>query len=134
MVVVAGARENVISAGWLFAFAAGAVWLAVLSARRSDQPQRWALLAAGWLSLAGTVLLIWPGVVATAAIAWVAPLLLLALVIWMTLRVRRELHSRIRPWLVYPLFAVIACGAMAGVYETVQETLDRRAHPMHGQL
>jgi pimeloyl-ACP methyl ester carboxylesterase len=134
MVVVAGARENVISAMVLFAFGGGAALLAVLSARRSDQPQRWALIAAGWLALAGVVLLIWPGVVATAAIAWVAPVLLLALVVWMTLRVRRELHSRIGPWLIYPLFALIACAALGGVYETVQETLDRGAHPMHGQL
>jgi pimeloyl-ACP methyl ester carboxylesterase len=134
MVVVPGARENVISAAVIFAFAAGAALLAVLSAGRSDQPQRWALTAAGWLALAGTVLLIWPGVVATAAIAWLAPVLLLALVVWMTLRVRRELHSRIRPWLLYPVFAVIACAAIAGGYETVQESLDRGAHPMRGQL
>jgi pimeloyl-ACP methyl ester carboxylesterase len=134
MIVVPGARENVISAAVLFAFAAGAALLGVLSARRSDQPQRWALIAAGWLALAGTLLLIWPGVVATAGIAWVAPVLLLALVVWMTLRVRRELHSRIRPWLMYPVFAAIACAAIGGIYETVQETLDRRAHPMHGQL
>jgi pimeloyl-ACP methyl ester carboxylesterase len=134
ILVVPGARENVISAVVMFAFAAGAALLAVLSARWSEQPQRWALIAAGWLALAGTVLLIWPGVVSTPGIAWVAPVLLLASVVWMTLRVRRELHSRIRPWLVYPVFAVIACAALGGVYETVQESLDRGAHPMRGQL
>jgi len=134
MVVVAGARENVISAAVLLAFAAGAALLGLLSARRSDQPQRWAMMAARWLALAGTLLLLWPGLVATAAIAWVAPVLLLALVVWMTLRVRRELNSRIRAWLIYPLFAVIALAAFAGAYETVQESLERRAHPMHGQL
>src|SRR5688500_15664405 len=80
VVVVAGARENVISAAVLLAFAAGALLLAVLSARLSDQPQRWGLIAAGWLALAGILFLIWPGVVSTAAIAWVAPVLLLALV------------------------------------------------------
>jgi pimeloyl-ACP methyl ester carboxylesterase len=134
LVVFGGARENVISAAVLFAFAAGAALLARLSARKSDQPQRWALIAAGWLALAGALFLIWPGVVATGAIAWVAPVLLLALVVWMTVRVRRELHSRIRPWLVYPVFAVITCASLGGVYETVQETLDRSAHPMGGQL
>ncbi len=134
LVVFGGARENVISAAVLFAFAAGAALLARLSARKSDQPQRWALMVAAWLALAGALLLIWPGVVATAAIAWVAPVLLLALVVWMTRRVRRELHSRIRPWLVYPVFAVIFCAAIGGVYEAVQETRDRGAHPMHGQL
>jgi len=134
LVVVAGARENVISAAVLFAFAAGAALLGVLSAGRSDQPQRWALIAAGWLALAGTVLVIWPGVVATEAIAWVAPVLLLALVVWMTRRVRRELHSRIRPWLIYPVFALIACAALAAGYETMQESRDRGAHRMSGQL
>jgi pimeloyl-ACP methyl ester carboxylesterase len=134
LVVFAGARENVISGAVLLAFAAGAVLLGVLSARRSDQPQGWALMAAGWIALAGTVLFIWPGVVATAGIAWVAPVVLLALVVLMTLRVRRELHSRIRAWLVYPVFAVIACAALGGVYETVQENLDRGGHPMRGQL
>jgi len=114
LLVFGGAREHVISAAVLFAFAAGAALLARLSTRRSDQPQRWALIAAGWLALAGIVFVIWPRVVATAAIAWVAPVLLLALVVWMTQRVRRELHSRIRPWLVYPVFAVIACAAIAG--------------------
>jgi pimeloyl-ACP methyl ester carboxylesterase len=133
-IVVPGARENVISAAVLFAFAAGAALLGVLSAGRSDQPQGWALIAAGWLALAGTVLLIWPGVVATEAIAWVAPVLLLTLVVWMTKRVRRELHSRVRPWLIYPVFGVVAGAAIGAGYETVQESLDRGAHPMNGQL
>ncbi len=134
ILVVPGARENVISTAVLFGFAAGLVLLGWLSARRSEQPQRWARTAAGWLALAGAVFLVWPGVVETAVLAWVAPLMLLALVVWMTRRVRRELHSRIRPWLVYPVFAVLAFAAIAGEYETLQESLDRRAHPMHGQL
>lgn len=134
MLVVPGARENVISAAVLFGFAAGTALLGLLSARRSDQPQRWALLAAGWLTLAGAVLLIWPGLVATAAIAWVAPVLLLALVVWMTRRVRRELHSRIRAWVIYPVFAVLTVAALTSGCETVRESLDARAHPMHGQL
>ncbi len=134
VMVVPGARENVISAAVLFAFAAGGGLLGVLSARRSDQPQRWALMAAGWVALAGTLLLIWPGVVATAAIAWAAPVLLFALVVWMTLRVRRELHSPVRAWLVYPCFVVIACAALGAIYETVQESRELRAFPMPGRL
>ena len=134
LVVVPGAKENVISAAVLLAFAAGAALLGLLSRRWSDQPQRWAPVAATRLALAATLLLVWPGVVATVAIGWVAPILLFALVVWMTLRVRRELHSRIRPWLVYPVLATSACAAVAALYETVQETLDRRSHHMGGQL
>ena len=119
MVTVAGARENVISAAVIFAFAVGSALLGVLSTRWSDQPQRWALIAAGWLSLAGIVLLLWPAVVSTAALAWVAPVLLLALVAWMVMRVRRDLNSRICPWVIFPVFAFIACAAIAGGYETV---------------
>lgn len=134
IVVVAGARENVISAAVIFAYAAGAMLLGVLSARWSDQPQRWALIAAGWLALAGTVLLIWPGVVSTAAIAWVAPPLLMALVVWMFMCVRRELNTLIRPLLIYPVFAVVAFAALASGYETVRESLDRSSQHMSGQL
>jgi len=57
-IVVPGAHENVISAAVILAFALGAGLLAMLSARRSDQPQRWALIAAGWLALAGISLVV----------------------------------------------------------------------------
>jgi pimeloyl-ACP methyl ester carboxylesterase len=134
LVVAAGARENMITAAVLFAFAAGTALLAVLSTRNSDQPQRWAWVAAGWLSIGGIVLVTWPGVVATEAIAWMAPVLLLAFVVWMTLRVRRELHSRVRPLVVYPVLAVTAVAAIAAGLETAQEWLDRRSSRMSGQL
>ncbi len=134
ILVVPGARENVIAAAVLFAFAAGAALLAGLSARRSDQPQRWARTVAGWLAVAGALLAMWPGVVATDAIAWVAPVLLLALAGWMTIRVRRELHSRIRIWLVYPVFAVVALAAVAAGYETGREALERGTPPAAGRL
>jgi pimeloyl-ACP methyl ester carboxylesterase len=134
LVVVPGAAENVIAAVVLFALATGATLLSMLSARWSDQPQRWALRAAGGLALAGTLLLLWPDVVTTAAFAWGAPLLLLALVGWTTLRVRRDLDSRVRAWLVYPVLSVSAFAAVAGGYEALQEPLDRRANPMSGQL
>jgi len=134
LVVVAGAREHVIDAALLLSFAAGAFLLSILSARLSDQPQRWASLLAGWLALAGIVLLLWPGLVATAAIAWIAPLLLLALVVWLTRRIHRELHSRVRLWLVYPVCAGVAILAIVALLETVLEVRDARAHPMQGEL
>jgi pimeloyl-ACP methyl ester carboxylesterase len=68
------------------------------------------------------------------ALNWVWPPVLLALVIWMFIRARSQLHSRSRFWLLYPVFAVLALAAVGGGYETVREALDADAYPMTGQL
>jgi pimeloyl-ACP methyl ester carboxylesterase len=47
---------------------------------------------------------------------------------------RRDLQSRTRAWLLYPVFAVIALGAVAGAYETIQERLDKSRYDMPGEL
>ena len=39
---------------------------------------------------------------------WVWPPALLALVIWMVVRAHRQLRSRSRRWLLYPVIAVLA--------------------------
>jgi pimeloyl-ACP methyl ester carboxylesterase len=130
----AGAREHVISGVVLLAFALGWALLAVLSARWTDQPQRWAAVPAGVLALVGAGLLAWPGAVLHDGIGWLWPPVLLSLVAWMVVRVRRELRSRARPWLLYPLFGVMALAAVAGAYETGRESSDRRAFPIPGQL
>src|SRR5207302_1427883 len=59
---------------------------------------------------------------------------LLALAIWMTLQAHRQLHSRTRRWLLYPVIAVMALASVGGGYETVREHLDASAYPMTGQL
>jgi hypothetical protein len=57
-----------------------------------------------------------------------------ALAIWMTLQAHRQLHSRTRRWLLYPVIAVLALASVGGGYETLREHLDARAYPMRGQL
>jgi pimeloyl-ACP methyl ester carboxylesterase len=64
---------------------------------------------------------------------WVWPPALLALVVWMVVRARRQLRSRSRRWLLYPVFALMAVAAIGGGYETVAEALDEDP-PMPGQL
>jgi pimeloyl-ACP methyl ester carboxylesterase len=49
-------------------------------------------------------------------------------------RVHRDLHSRTRGWVVYPLLGVYALSALGGGYQTVGEFLDRRMHVAPGQL
>jgi pimeloyl-ACP methyl ester carboxylesterase len=127
------ATENVLTGVVLLAFALGWALLAVLSARFSDQPQRWALAPAAFMAVAGLVAL--SGLDAVQAVfAWVWPPVLFGLVVWMFLRVRRQLRSRAGQWLLYPVLAVLMVVAVGGGYETVRESLDARAYPMPGQL
>lgn len=129
----AGAAENVISGIVLLAFASGWALLAILS-RRTDQPQTWAAVPAGLMAICGLALIAWPSAVLYDGIGWVWPPALLALVAWMIIRSRRELRSRVRAWLLYPVFLVLALSGMGGLYETARERIDRDSLPMAGQL
>jgi pimeloyl-ACP methyl ester carboxylesterase len=132
--VFGGASENVVGGSALLGFALGWALLWRLSAQRTDQPQRWAAVPAATMAVTGVLMLVWPGVVTTAAFGWVWPAAMLALVVWMTVASRRQLRSRTRPWLLYPLFAIVAVAAVAGSYENVREVADRSAYPMTGQM
>jgi pimeloyl-ACP methyl ester carboxylesterase len=122
----AGADEHAITAAVLLGFAFGWLLLALLSARFGDRPQRWAAVPAAAMGLAGLGLLVLaPGAATLGALGWVWPAPLLALVVWMTLQVRRQPRSRTRPLVLYPLFAVLALVAVGGAFETVADSTDR---------
>ena len=127
-------RMNVLTGVVLLGFAFGWALLAVLSVRFSDQPQRWAAAPAVFLTLAGLISLLPPGSVVQNVFGWVWPPLLLGLVIWTILQAHRQLHSRTRRWVVYPLLVVLALSAIGGGYETVRESIDATAYPAPGQL
>jgi glucose dehydrogenase len=57
------------------------------------------------------------------------PPALLALVIWMLVRARRQLRSPSRRWLLHPVLAVLALASAGGGYQTVREAADARAYP-----
>lgn len=133
-VVFAGASENVISGSVLVAFGLGWLLLAVLSIRWTDQPQRWAVVPAAVFFAGGMLLLMWPGAVKVAALEWMWPPVLLALVVWMVIRARSRLRSRARAWLVYPVFATLAAAAVAALYESAEEMRARAMYPAPGQL
>jgi len=128
----AGAQENIISGVVLLAFAVGWALLAVLS-RWTDQPQMWASVPAGVMAVFGFGLVAWPNAVLHDWIGWLWPLVLLSLVAWMVVRAR-DLRSRTRYWLLYPVFGVLAFAAAGGLYEIGREASDRSAYPMPGQL
>ena len=62
--------------------------------RFSDQPQRWAVAPAAFMGVAGLASLSGSAAV-HAVLSWVWPPVLFGLVVWMFVRVRRELRSRI---------------------------------------
>lgn len=113
------AEENVLTGAVLLSFALGWGLLAGLSTRSSDQPQRWAVVPAVFMGLAGTVVLAEPAVPAAGALDWVWPPALLVLVVWVFLQARRQLFSRTRLWLLNPVLAVLAVAAIGGAYEVV---------------
>ena len=101
---VAGAPEYAITGTVLLAFGAGWALLATLSILWTAQPQRWAALPAGFMALAGAGLLVFaPGGAVIDALGWIWPPVFLALLAATIVRVHRDLHSRTRRWVVYPL-------------------------------
>ena len=132
LVVFAGAREHVITGAAMLAFALGWAMLAVLSMRRTDQPQRWAFVPAACMGVVGAALLLFaPANGALTAASWVWPPLTLALAAWMGVQLRRTLAGRIR-WMLYPVVAFLAVGAVGGMYESAALARDQHTYAMPG--
>jgi pimeloyl-ACP methyl ester carboxylesterase len=127
------AKESQLTGALLCGFALGWAMLAVLSVRFSDQPQRWAAAPALFMGLGGLLLAVF-GSKAHEVLSWLWPPALLALVVWMATRAHRELHSRTRQWLIYPVIAMLALAAVGGGYQTVSGALDEGDLTMPGQL
>jgi pimeloyl-ACP methyl ester carboxylesterase len=124
---VAGAQEHVITGTVLLAFALSWALLATLSMFWTNQPQRWAAMPATFMGLAGAGLLAFaPNDALIDALGWVWPALLLALLAATIVRVRKDLQSRARSWIVYPLLGAYSLSAVGGGYETLRASLDRR--------
>jgi thioesterase domain-containing protein len=134
---LAGGEEAVITGGLLLGFAVGWALLAVLSARFTDRPQRWAAVPAAVMGISGAGLIaLAPGAGTLSALGWVWPPLLLVLVTWMIVRARRGPASRLQPWLLYPIFGALAVTAIGGGYETLANVATDRpvAHEAGSRL
>ena len=127
------AEEGAVTGAVLCGFALGWAMLAVLSVRFTDQPQRWAAAPALFMGVGG-VLLVGFGSAVHQVLNWVWPPVMLALAVWMIVRVHRQLHSRVGRWLLYPVIVLLALASIGGGYETLGEAADARAYPMPGQL
>jgi pimeloyl-ACP methyl ester carboxylesterase len=135
LVVFGSGSEAVITGSALLGFAAGWAMLAWLTSRRTTQPQRWAWVPAAALGATGVGLLVTtPDDPALTAAGWMWPPLLLALAVWMAVRLRRSLAAGSGRWLLYPVVAVMAAAAVGGTVETVGLAADQRASAMPGRL
>jgi pimeloyl-ACP methyl ester carboxylesterase len=130
-----GAQEHVIMGTALLGWALGWALLAVFSILWTDQPQRWAVVPAALMALAGASLLIFrPDASAMNLLGWIWPLALIALAVWMTVQARRSLRSLTRRLVLYPLFVGLVLVGIGGSYETIQEQVDRSSTAMPGHL
>lgn len=131
---VAGGSEATITGSVLLAFGLGWGLLAVLSTRFTDQPQRWAVMPAASMGLVGLGLVVLqPSTDVIGILSWIWPLALVALVVFMVTNARTSLHSRLRRWVLYPVFAILVLMAVGGMAEAVME-LGGHGAPMTGQL
>jgi pimeloyl-ACP methyl ester carboxylesterase len=115
----------------LLVFAAAWASLAALSARWTDQPQRWAYVPAAVMGVTGlSVMVIAP---TGNGSGWVWPAVMAALAVWIVVRARRDLRSRTRVWLVYPVCGLMLLSALGGGYETYREA-SATTYPTPGRL
>jgi pimeloyl-ACP methyl ester carboxylesterase len=129
-----GGGESRMTGAALLGWGIGWALIALLSVRFTDQPQRWALMPAGILGATGIALVtVAPGRSVMDLLAWVWPVPVLVLAVWLILRVRRELPGRSR-WLLYPVVGVLAALAVGGAVETVTEATDGGRSASGGQL
>lgn len=132
---LSGAREHVITGTLLLASASSWALLGRLSVAWTSTPQRWASVVAGVMGVAGASLLAFaPGDAAIDALGWVWPPLVVALAGLAAGQARRHLRSRTRRSIVYPLLALYAISGLAGGWQTIRESIDRRRQLPPGRL
>ena len=130
-----GAQEHVITGTVLLTFAASWALLSALSTLWANQPQRWAAWPAVFMGVAGAGILAFaPGSSVLDVLGWIWPPLFLLLLAGTAVGVHRDLRSRSRFWIVYPLLGLYALSAVGGAHQTVREAVERRLYPAPGQL
>ena len=119
LAVFPGATESTTVGSILLGFAGGSAMLRILSATMTRGPQRWASAPAAAMGSTGLALMISsPGNTTLTWLSWVWPPALLALVVWMFVRARRDLPGGTR-WLILPVLLVLAAVSVGGVTEGV---------------
>lgn len=125
--------EAAITGAVLCGFAVGWAVLFSLSRRFTDQPQRWASIPALVTGVSGLLLLGF-GSLMREVLSWTLPPVLVALVAWMVVRVRRDMQSRSGRVQLYLVFTVLAVAAVGGAWQTVSEATETNPYLSSGRL
>ena len=130
LAVFPGGTEGVITGSVLLGFGFGWALIAVLTARYTTRPQRWAAVPAAAMGATGPALIaVDPGNAAMTALNWIWPPVVLALSAWILVRLRRNLTGRGRRLLI-PVVAVLALASIGATVENL--THDRNGYPAPG--
>ena len=134
LVVFAGATEATITGAMLLAFGLGWTLMAILTVRRTSQPQRWAIVPAAAMGGVGIALMAFrPGNDAMTALGWAWPPVVLGLAAWMFVQMRRALPGRGR-WLLTPVVGVLALASVGATYENIALKDDQNTYAAPGKL
>jgi pimeloyl-ACP methyl ester carboxylesterase len=129
-----GGGESRMTGAALLGWGMGWALISLLSLRLTNQPQLWALVPAAVLGVTGLALVVLaPGARVMDLLAWVWPVPILLLAIWLLPRVRRDVAGRSR-WLLYPVIGILAVLAVSGTVETVIEATDGGRSVVGGEL
>lgn len=127
------ATQSAVTGSVLCGFALGWAVLAVLSVRFTDRSQRWAFAPAVLMGLGGVLLVLF-GSAVQSVLNWIWPPVMLALSIWMIVRVRRALPGSRSRWVLYTVSVLLTLASVGGAYQTIGEAADAQVNPMPGQL
>jgi pimeloyl-ACP methyl ester carboxylesterase len=133
LLVFPGAAESVITGAMLVAFGLGWAMMTVLTARMTSQPQRWTAVPAVAMTGTGVSLLVFSPQNATlTSLNWVWPPVLLALVAWMFVSMRRALTGRGR-WLLVPVLVALAAASVGATLQNFTAVHVDDAYPAPGK-
>jgi pimeloyl-ACP methyl ester carboxylesterase len=132
--VFAGGSEPQIIGSALVGLGTGFALLAFTSTRRTNQPQRWALVPGVATTVAGLgVLALAPGERLLDIAGWVWPVLLAILVVSSFRGARRSLDNWSRRALLYPALVVLSLIAVGGGVGTVMAAISPNPVPTGGR-
>ena len=134
LVVFPGGTEATITGSLLLGFGFGWALMAVVTTRRTRQPQRWAYVPAVAMGATGTALVFLnPGNQTLTALNWVWPPLMVALTAWMFVQMRRWVTGKAR-WVLTPVLAVLALASIGATYANIAGTSDQSTVAAPGTL
>ena len=124
--------EAAVTGAVLCGFAIGWATLLGLSQRFTDQPQRWAAVPGVFMGAGGLLLLVFGST--REVLSWIWPPALLALVVWMAVRARRDLRSRAGRVQLYAVFSILALCAVGGAWQDLGSAGEPSPYLASGRL